>query len=64
MEAKEISIPIETIIQNLESELEVLTEKQEELSDKSQSCFHITEKIKEKRGELEAMESFKLQRSS
>lgn len=64
MEAKELSIPIETIIQDLESELDSLTEKQEELCDKGQSCFHITEKIIEKRGELEAMQDFWSKRSS
>lgn len=53
MEAQSKSIPILQIIQSIESELESLTEKQEELCDKGQIVFYIAQKISEKRMELD-----------
>ncbi len=63
MEASENSIPIHQIIQNIESELEQLTEKQEEMSDKGQIVFYISQKITEKRLELDSMKNFLQKRS-
>ncbi len=58
MDAKDKSIPFLQIIQNIESELESLTEKQEELCDKGQTVFYIAQKISQKRLELDSMKNF------
>ncbi len=58
MEAKKSSIPINQIIQNVESELEDLTQKYEELSDKGQVVYFISQKIQEKRDQLDSMKNF------
>lgn len=58
MEAKAYGIPIENLIQAIESDLEVLTEKHEELSDKGQVVFYISQKIQEKRDELDSLKNF------